>query len=155
MQVKKPNFYLLRHKIIPCIKTEEEALKRLMESANFMHGEDAVTESSARTMLKRGLKLSSCGEGFVFTRDLRHRIPSMYGLPGEFLEEFARNIKCPHLLVKATGSQDYDRTELIEKILSIYSENPNFQIASIEGSHHVHLNSPELLAPEIESFVSK
>ena len=81
-------------------KTEDEALKRLLESANFMHGENAVTETSARTMLKRGLKPSSCGSGFVFTRDLRHRVPSLYGLPGEFLQEFARNIKCPHLLIK-------------------------------------------------------
>ena len=81
-------------------KTEEEALERLLSSANFMHGEEAVTEDSARTMLKRGLKASSCGAGYVFTRDLRHRVPSMYGLPGEFLQEFARNIKCPHLLVK-------------------------------------------------------
>ena len=81
-------------------KSEEEALNRLLESANFMHGENAVTEESARTMLKRGLKPSSCGSGFVFTRDLRHRVPSLYGLPGEFLEQFARNIKCPHLLIK-------------------------------------------------------
>jgi len=136
-------------------KSEEEALNRLLESANFMHGENAVTEESARTMLKRGLKPSSCGSGFVFTRDLRHRVPSLYGLPGEFLEQFARNIKCPHLLIKATGSPDYDSPELIQKILEIYSDNPNFQMATVEGSHHVHLNSPQLVAPQIDSFVGK
>ena len=81
-------------------KTEEEALNRLLESANFMHGENAVTENSAKIMLKRGMKQSSCGSGFVFSRDLRHRTPSLYGLPGDFLEEFAKCIKCPHLLIK-------------------------------------------------------
>jgi len=136
-------------------KTEEEAFNKLRESSKFMFGENAVTEDSARIILKRGLKPSSCGSGFVFTRDLRHRVPSLYGLPGEFLEQFARNIKCPHLLIKATDSPDYDSPELIKKILEIYSDNPNFQVATVKGSHHVHLNSPQLVAPEIDSFIRK
>ena len=96
----------LRDKPEKVYKTEEEALKRLLASSEFMFGEDAVTEDSARTMLKRGLRASDCGTGFVFTRDLRHRIPSMYGLPGDFLEQFARNIKAPHLLVRVGNIQN-------------------------------------------------
>jgi len=145
----------LKEKPEKVYKTEEEALERLIASSVFMHGENAVTENSARTMLKRGLKISDCGTGYVFTRDLRHRIPSMYGMPGQFLEEFARNIKCPHLLIRASNSPDYDSPELVQKILEIYSENPDFQTATVEGSHHVHLNSPELVAPHITNFVEK
>ena len=63
-----------------------------------MQGEGAVTEDSARLILKRGLK--QAGAGFVFTRDLRHKIPSLYGFLDEYLEEFAKNISCPHLLIK-------------------------------------------------------
>jgi len=136
-------------------KTEEEALERLFESSKFMFGENAVTEASARIMLQRGLKRSECGTGFVFTRDLRHRVPSLYGLPAEFLTEFARNIQCPHLLIRATNSQDYDSPELVQKILDIYAENPHFKSASVEGSHHVHLNSPHLLVPDIKNFLIK
>ena len=66
-----------------------------------LQGEGAVTEESARIMLKRGLKQS--GDGFVFTRDLRHRVPSLYGFVDEYLEEFAKNISCPHLLIKVVG----------------------------------------------------
>ena len=57
-----------------------------------------MTEESARIMLKRGLKRS--GDGFVFTRDLRHKVPSLYGFTDEYLEEFAKNLSCPHLLIK-------------------------------------------------------
>ena len=63
-----------------------------------LQGEGAVTEESARIMLKRGLKQS--GDGFVFTRDLRHKVPSLYGFTEEYLEEFAKNLSCPHLLIK-------------------------------------------------------
>jgi hypothetical protein len=33
-------------------------------------------------------------------RDLRQRVGSLYGFHHDFLDEFARNIKCPHLLIK-------------------------------------------------------
>jgi hypothetical protein len=33
-------------------------------------------------------------------RDLRQRVGSLYGLHHDFLNEFARNIKCHHLLIK-------------------------------------------------------
>ena len=65
-----------------------------------MQGEGAVTEEAARTILKRGLRRTE--DGFVFARDLRHRAPSLYGFPEDYLEEFARAIKCPHLLIKVT-----------------------------------------------------
>ena len=84
--------------------TQEEALARLLESSRQMQGEGAVTEEAARTILQRGLKPGPDGQGWVFTRDLRHRVPSLYGLPDSFIEEFAKNVKCPHLLVKVSHS---------------------------------------------------
>ena len=58
-------------------------------------------------------------------------------------------------MFQATKSQDYDTPELVQKILEIYSENPLFQAVSVAGSHHVHLNSPHLVAPHITNFVDK
>ena len=81
-------------------KTYEDALKRLLESANLLHGEDSVTKESAKIILKRGLKPSTCGSGFVFTRDLRLVTRNLHGLSFDFLVEFAKKIQCPHLLIK-------------------------------------------------------
>ena len=81
-------------------KTCEEALARLLESSDMLHGKNSVTEESARIILKRGLRPSNCGSGFVFTRDLRLVLRNLHGLSGDFLMEFARNIQCPHLLIK-------------------------------------------------------
>ena len=122
-------------------------------------------------MLKRGLKQS--GEGFVFTRDLRHRVPSLYGFFDEYLEEFAKNISCPHLLIKvggsggtkrnlmlyfhqqASGSPHYESEEIIQRFLEIYRLNNQFEMVTVEGSHHVHLNNPERVVPSIVSFLNK
>ena len=81
-------------------KTYEEALQRLLESADIMNGKNSVTEESARIILKRGLRPSKCGSGFVFTRDLRLLLSQLNCLSGDFLAEFAKNIQCPHLLIK-------------------------------------------------------
>ena len=54
------------------------------------HGENAVTDKSADLLLARGTKPSECGTGLVFTRDLRHRVTSLYGWNPETLKTFAR-----------------------------------------------------------------
>ena len=45
---------------------------------------------------------SECGTGWVFSRDLRHRVGSLYGLYNHNLEQVATNIHCKHLLIKVT-----------------------------------------------------
>ena len=96
--------------------THEEALARLLESSTFMHGKDNVTEESAAIMLQRGAKQVQClwttfedfdqvEGGWQYTRDRRLQVTSLYGLPPEFLLEFCRNIRCPHLLVKVIYPQ--------------------------------------------------
>ena len=106
------------HRSEKVYKTYEDALERLLESANMMHGENSVTEESARIILKRGLRPSNCGSGFVFTRDMRLVLTNLHGLSGDFLMEFARNIKCPHLLIKVrnTAKQLNQAARLCKKI---------------------------------------
>ena len=132
--------------------TEEEAVRRLKEGAASDHG-DSLSDDSARIMTRRGVRRTE--EGFIFTRDLRHRSIGLYGFSDEVLQEFARNVKCPHLVIKATDSPRYDSAESDNAILPIYKQNPKFDFVSVQGSHHVHLNSPELIVPHIEKFVNK
>ena len=93
--------------------TYEEALARLIESSTFLHGKDNVTEESAGIMLQRGARQVNVSVwstfedfdhqvegGWQYTRDRRLQVTSLYGLPPDFLLEFCRSIRCPHLLVK-------------------------------------------------------
>ena len=43
----------------------------------------------------------------------------------------------------------------MEQVLDIYRSNPRFSLVGVEGSHHVHLNNPERVAPHIQQFISK
>lgn len=133
----------------------EAALSRLIEGANFIAGDGALSEASARVLMERGSRKSDCGTGVVFTRDLRHRIPSLYGFHSDFQKEFATQIKCPHLLLKANDSMSYDTEERNQSILGIYSTNPLYEYKEVEGGHHVHLNSPQNVGPIIDNFMKK
>jgi len=132
--------------------TYEAALNRLIENSVFIHGKDNVTEEAAKIILKRGAK--QVEGGWMFTRDRRLQITSLYGLPADFLKEFASKIQCPHLLIKAK-SQCWDAEQLNREILELYSANPRYQFQAVQGSHHVHLTSPELVAPSINTFLSR
>ena len=72
-----------------------------------MHGKDALTSESADTLLRRGLKKSEGGEGFIFTRDLKNHLKGLYGLTFEIWSKFAQKIQCPHLIIKAGTQPEY------------------------------------------------
>ena len=42
-----------------------------------------------------------------------------------------------------------------DDVLEIYGENPDFQLVTVQGTHHVHLNDPEQVIQKIEPFLSK
>jgi hypothetical protein len=75
------------------------------------------------------LKLTQNGFGF---RDLRQRVGSLYGFHHDFLDEFAKNIKCPHLLIKVprprgtTVAKYLFRLRLMLAIL--YKSDPFFKM---------------------------
>lgn len=139
------------------VMTKEEALERLFTGTNKLHGEGAVTIEAAQCLLERGL-VAEAG-GHVFGRDKRLALRDMMGMPHIFNQEFARNIKCPHLLVLA--SQENAATSwgagsekaAMKDIVNIYKDNPLFSLTEVEGSHHVHLNNPEKVLPHILRFV--
>jgi len=133
----------------------EEAQQRLLQGYAFLHGEGALTEQAAQTLIQRGAApVGEEGGRCDFTYDLKHRQTSFYGFHPEYLKEFASKVSCPHLLIKAKKSMQYDREELDESILNVYRKNPHFIYEEVEGNHHVHLNVPEVLAAILEQFIT-
>ena len=59
------------------------------------------------------------------------------------------------ILLKASGSPHYENEEIITRFLEIYRKNGQFEMVTVDGSHHVHLNNPERVVPSIDSFIKK
>ena len=95
-------------------------------------GEDPLTKESLGILLKRGLQ--NIDESyFSFSRDLRHKCPSLNSFSPEQAEQFARNIKCPHLVIKANNGV-YEDKESVAQALNCYQKNPKFEMVNVKGT---------------------
>lgn len=122
----------------------------------MIHGTNTITEKSADILIKRGAKPSPCGTGVVYTRDIKNRITPLYGFTQDVILRFAQRVTCPHLIVKAKDIHFLGKKGKVNdrEASKIYKDNPKFVYAEIEGSHHVHLNDPDLVMQHIRPFLS-
>ena len=67
---------------------------------------------------------------------------------------FAAKIKCAYLNIRAVPGMKFEQPENYHKILDqIKLGASKFEYREVEGSHHVHLNNPERVAPIIREFI--
>lgn len=68
---------------------------------------------------------------------------------------YATRIKCAYLNIRAIPGLKLDYPESYDKVLDqIKIGAKRFEYHKVEGTHHVHLNYPEKIAPIINSFIS-
>lgn len=68
--------------------------------------------------------------------------------------EFAKQIRCPYLMIKAVPGRVRDNWSLFQSILETIKESSSdFNFVEVEGSHHVHLNDASKVAPHILNFL--
>ena len=124
-------------------------LGRDAENADMIH----ITQSSVETLMKRGLVEVSPGQ-YTWSADLRLRIPTAFNMTEDMTEEFAANVKCPHLVIKADKGPKYMTDEEYDGLLKVFRRNNhNFIYKEVDGGHHVHLNDPEPVAKIVNEFL--
>ncbi|KAL0893829.1 hypothetical protein ABMA27_013954 [Loxostege sticticalis] len=92
---------------------------------------------------------------YHFSRDLRvkHALPQPPNK--KFVEALVRRLKCPTLYIKAIDSPFSSDEFSIEMREVIEKNNPDYEKHFVPGTHYVHLNNPERLAPLIKQFMNK
>lgn len=115
----------------------------------------SLTNKSCEILLRRGMLPSQNKNGFYFSRDPRLRFHSWANLTEEHVFKYSPQIKCKVLSITAPynpvfgeGYPDrYKRS--LDLIRSSASKLDHFEVS---GTHHVHLNNPERVAPLINRF---
>merc|ERR1712130_885761 len=137
----------LRSKGEKVYSSKDEALSRLLQPPNSF----IASEDTALVLLERGLERTS--GGWKFTRDPRLQIPAM-DLPSLTDQlDAAEQITCPQLVIEAEDGAKFD-PEIFEQILQVYRERATFEHRLVEGSHHVHIERPRLVAEIINNFLA-
>lgn len=135
--------------ILVPIYSEEEAIKRLMDGhANSLNRESAIV------MMKRGSRKERWG--YTFSRDIRWRYLSPEFRPDDtamlkYLDEAFK----PNLLVIRASKSIYHRPEQVRlQYYELYEKKcPMLRDVIIDGTHHLHMNSPEPVAVHINKFL--
>ncbi|CAF4806018.1 unnamed protein product [Pieris macdunnoughi] len=117
----------------------------------------SVDKQNMHYLTQRAIKPSNRDlTKFCYTRDIRLKCMSMKPSNKEFLERLFSRISCPLLYIKAANSSYKLSDEHCLRVREILEKNnPNYESHTVEGSHHVHVNNPERLAPIIIDFFRK
>uniref|UniRef100_A0A6G1SB39 Putative serine hydrolase n=1 Tax=Aceria tosichella TaxID=561515 RepID=A0A6G1SB39_9ACAR len=133
------------------VYTEADAIKRLMDAHS-----NSLTLESAKVMFKRGATKHPNGS-CTFNRDVRHRHLSVEFRPDdELMLKFLEHTFKPSCLfiIRALRSPYHRPDEIRLKYYSLFERNCRlFRDIMLDGTHHLHMNSPDLVAVEINKFL--
>ncbi|XP_044583794.1 probable serine hydrolase isoform X1 [Cotesia glomerata] len=114
----------------------------------------SITRESAEILMRRGTEPSSTPGKHLFTRDPRLKVSLLGMLSIDFTSAYAQQIKCAYLNIRAVPGLKFDYPEHYQEIMDIIkSKAKTFEYHQVQGSHHVHLNEPEKVAPIIKNFL--
>lgn len=136
------------------VYTFEDACGHAFMASNIINGRGSISKEAVETLMARGLR--EVEGGFTWSADLRLRIPTAFNMVQEITEEYGSKVACPHLLIKGTDSHKYMADESYDRLLKNFrNNNPKFCYREIEGGHHLHLNTPDIVAPVISEFLER
>lgn len=72
----------------------------------------------------------------------------------DVVEEMASHIKCHYLNIRAKNGLHLESPEIYPHILGLLRKScASFIYHEVPGTHHVHLNNPEVVAPLLTEFL--
>jgi len=123
----------------PIYASLEQAVERLVRRG--------LTPAGAECLARRGTQ--PVEGGLVFAYDPRVRWPSRARLTEEQVRAFLRAVECPVLFVTASDGLKFGWNERVECLRDVR------RLTTDGGGHHLHLDHPELIAREVQEFLSK
>ncbi|XP_068238720.1 probable serine hydrolase isoform X2 [Palaemon carinicauda] len=113
----------------------------------------SITEKSTKILLRRGSIDYGNGE-YSFNYDPKVKVSNILSLTFDQMKEFAKQLECEFLLIKASKGPFYEDKAIYDEIISIYQKSAKvFKYVTVEGTHHVHLNDPEVVQSLISEFL--
>lgn len=112
----------------------------------------ALTPASARLLLQRGA--IACENGYQFTRDLRVRLPSALRPTETMVNSFIKRISCNAMLIIATNGHSAVVGDRERRQVALLERTTTLETLTVPGTHHVHMNEPEVVGPHVARFLA-
>ncbi|KAM4584730.1 serine hydrolase-like protein [Odontesthes bonariensis] len=131
------------------VYTYEKAVERLLA------GNRSLSEQSAKILLERGLV--QVEGGVAFSRDFRINLKNIARISLEQSLELQSRIRASVMVILAESGfekmfAESEQKKFTAALLRGYRDR-NHTVVTVPGDHHVHLNSPEVVAPLASDFL--
>ncbi|XP_071630611.1 probable serine hydrolase isoform X2 [Temnothorax longispinosus] len=141
-------YELLTLDSVPCYDYDE-----MLEIVEQAYG-GSITKKGAEILMKRGMQQAYKKDKYYFSRDPRLKVSLLGMLSLDLVLEYASQIKCAYLNIRAVPGMKFEQPENYQKVLDVIKLGARkFEYHEVKGTHHVHLNEPEIIAPIITNFL--
>ena len=139
----------LNKRLPPPSYTYDEILEK-----TYLGRGKSINLEGCKILLKRGAARLPDGR-YSFTHDLRVTVPTALGKFSDSQTlDIGAAIRCPVCVIKGEPGNDYElREKFMQTVDHISKTAPLVEFHSIPGTHHFHLNDPQLVAPIINEFL--
>uniref|UniRef100_A0A1B6CVZ9 Uncharacterized protein n=1 Tax=Clastoptera arizonana TaxID=38151 RepID=A0A1B6CVZ9_9HEMI len=116
----------------------------------------SITRDKCEILMKRGMAPTKKENNtYHFARDPRLKIAGLATLTIDLVKQYAGQIKCQYLNIRASEGITFTYPELYNELLEIIKSNASrFEYEQVSGSHHVHLQNPEAVSDIIGIFLT-
>lgn len=117
----------------------------------------SVNRDKAKYLIERGVNESSNDPNkFYFSRDIRVKYMQKLFLDQNVTLEHIKRIQAAYLFVRGDDAVFSESAKNIFQAVDVFRHyNQNFDMIKIIGTHHLHLNHPELIGDKISEFLLK
>ncbi|KYM86194.1 putative serine hydrolase [Atta colombica] len=145
-------FFKLEEDYVQPSYTQSEIMKKISTGLYMLN----LDESSTKILMTRGVMQKEDGM-YVVNRDPRMRVIPIHNMvSSEQVEEYAKFITCPYLIIKGDINFYGEDRELFYKTLEIMrATNDTVQFEILSATHHLHLTHPKDTAAIINPFLEK
>lgn len=116
----------------------------------------SIDREEAKILMIRGMSpvpKHIAKDGYNFARDLRLKVSLMGMFSLEHVLSYAEQIKCNVLNIRALPGMKVENPETYPMVLEAMQKHANVEYVEVEGTHHLHLTTPERIAGIISSFL--
>ncbi len=115
-----------------------------------------ICEEAAPYVLERSVMPSANQPNkYYFTRDSRLKSLPVPMMAHDMATMYAKQITSPYCFLRSSVVPNFESEEFYNEIVEIMRRNPKFEMHSVGGNHHVHLNEPDKVSGLIATFIDK
>lgn len=132
--------------------TYEDLIQRVYEGSK-----KSIPPENAKYLIKRGTKPSLDDPNkFYFTRDIRVKFMQFLYAEQKIGFEYMKRIESPYLFIRGEDQFFSESEKNINEAADVFRKyNKTFDMIRVKGTHHFHLNEPELISGKICDFLTK